>query len=183
MKLGDVTACWRRVETIAGDVAVAYTDEGLFALELPQSQAKENYEAVSLKDPQWVQRLAAELDCYFKGEPVLLGCPVDDSGYPPFFKQALKACARIGFGQRRTYAWLASEAGSPKAVRAAGQAMARNRTPLIIPCHRVLRSDGGLGGFSGGSSWKEKLLALETNGQPGKSLFQLFRRESFFRVI
>ena len=161
MKTGEFTVCLRSVEAAGGVMAVAYTAAGLYALEFPQKQGKEGYMAVGQADPTWLQNLATDLGFYFNGEPVSFDCPLDYSGYPPFFKQVLAVCAKIAFGQRRTYAWLAAEVGSPKAVRAAGQAMARNRTPIVIPCHRVLRSDGGLGGFAGGLSWKEKLWALE----------------------
>jgi len=163
MKTGEFAVFRRSAEVAGGVMAVAYTAAGLYALELPQAEGKEGYAAIGQSDPAWLQRLAADLGCYFNGEPVSFECPLDYSGYPPFFKQILAACAKIAFGQRRTYGWLAAEVGSPKAVRAAGQAMARNRTPIVIPCHRVLRSDGGLGGFAGGLSWKEKLLALEVD--------------------
>jgi methylated-DNA-[protein]-cysteine S-methyltransferase len=164
MRIGEVAAC-RSVETAGGFVALAYTAAGLYELELPQAESKDGYLAVGRTDPVWLQKLAADLGSYFNGEPVSFDCPLDYNFYPPFFKDVLTVCAKIAYGQRRTYGWLAAEAGSPKAVRAAGQAMAKNRTPLVIPCHRVLRSDGGLGGFSGGLFWKEKLLALEVAAQ------------------
>ena len=81
---------------------------------------------------------------------------------PPFFRAAWSACRTIPPGETRSYRWLAAEAGNPRAVRAAGQAMARNRFVLIIPCHRVISSDGGLGGYGGGGlGVKAKLLQME----------------------
>ena len=87
---------------------------------------------------------------------------LDLSGVTPFFSAAWNACRSIPPGETRSYAWLAAEAGSPLAMRAAGQAMARNRFSLIIPCHRVIASDGGLGGYGGGGlGVKARLLQME----------------------
>ncbi len=87
---------------------------------------------------------------------------LDLEGAPPFFRAAWEACRRIPPGETRSYAWLAAAAGNPLAVRAAGQAMARNRLALVIPCHRVIGSDGGLHGYgAGGLPVKARLLALE----------------------
>ena len=111
---------------------------------------------------------AAWLERFFKGEEG--GCDdieLDLSDAPPFFKAAWQACRRIPPGETRSYAWLAAEAGSPGAVRAAGQAMARNRLALVIPCHRVIASDGSLGGYGGGGvGVKAELLDLEARANP-----------------
>jgi methylated-DNA-[protein]-cysteine S-methyltransferase len=84
----------------------------------------------------------------------------------PFLKAAWAACRSIPKGETRTYKWVASQAGKPQAPRAAGQAMARNRLPLIVPCHRVIASDGSLRGFGKGTTQlglKSRLLNLEGN--------------------
>ena len=73
----------------------------------------------------------------------------------------LRATARIGFGEVSTYAGVAAEAGSPRAVRAAGNALGANPMPVVVPCHRVLRTGGTLGGYTGGLERKEFLLRLE----------------------
>ena len=87
---------------------------------------------------------------------------LDLEGAPPFFRAAWNACRTIPPGETRSYQWLAAEAGNPQAMRAAGQAMARNRFTLIIPCHRVISSNGGLGGYGGGGlGVKAKLLQME----------------------
>jgi methylated-DNA-[protein]-cysteine S-methyltransferase len=86
---------------------------------------------------------------------------VDLTVQPSFLRRALTAARGIPRGQVRSYAWLAAAAGNPRAARAAGQAMARNPVPIIIPCHRVVASDGSLGGFGGGLGMKRRLLALE----------------------
>ena len=84
-------------------------------------------------------------------------------GLSPFYKSVLTACKFVRFGQTINYGELAKKAGRPSSARAVGNALARNPLPLIIPCHRVIRSDGSLGGFSalGGLSLKRKLLAHE----------------------
>lgn len=80
----------------------------------------------------------------------------------PFQWQVLKATSEIPLGQTRTYKWVAKKIGNPKAVRAVGQALKHNPYPVIIPCHRVIKEDGSLGGYAGGPSTKKaKLLAKE----------------------
>ena len=106
------------------------------------------------------------VDCllrYSGGElSALDGIELDLEGAPPFFRAAWRACRRIPPGETRSYRWLAAEAGNPLALRAAGQAMARNRFSLIVPCHRVIASDGGLGGYGGGGlGVKAGLLRME----------------------
>lgn len=154
---------WRSVVTAAGEFCVAYTDEGLYALEFP-GEGPSGHASVGESEPAWLVRLANDLVDYFAGRRVEFCCPLDSTGYPPFFKRVLTAAMKIPYGECSDYRRLAAEAGSPKAFRAAGQAMAHNRTPVVVPCHRVLRSDGGLGGFSGGLSWKRRLLSLEAAG-------------------
>ena len=93
---------------------------------------------------------------------------LDLAGAPSFFAAAWEACRRIPPGETRSYAWLAAEAGSPRAVRAAGQAMARNPLALVIPCHRVIASNGDLRGYgAGGLGVKARLLELERNALAG----------------
>lgn len=114
-------------------------------------------------EPHGFDAEAVWLEGFFRGE----GDTCDDieldlSDSPPFFAAAWQACRRIPPGETRSYGWLAAAAGSPGAVRAAGQAMARNRLALVIPCHRVIASDGSLGGYSGGGvGLKAELLDLE----------------------
>ncbi|MFB3880018.1 MAG: methylated-DNA--[protein]-cysteine S-methyltransferase [Armatimonadota bacterium] len=106
--------------------------------------------------------LAADLRRYFAGERVGFSrYRLDLSGVPPFLAKALRQARGIPYGQVRSYGWLAAAAGNPRAARAAGQAMARNRLPIIVPCHRVIASDGSLGGFGGGLEMKRRLLELE----------------------
>jgi methylated-DNA-[protein]-cysteine S-methyltransferase len=113
----------------------------------------------------YFKNLQEKIIAYFDGDSVNFGLdiPVTLNGFRGFSCRVLTACRDIKFGQKTTYAGLAKKAGRPNAGRAVGNALARNPLPLIIPCHRVIRSDGKLGGFSapGGISIKKKLLALE----------------------
>lgn len=87
--------------------------------------------------------------------------------YPAFYQKVWRACAQIPKGEIRTYGWIAKQIGAPGAARAVGQALALNPFAPTIPCHRVVRSDGHLGGYSakGGIQKKKKLLAKEHRGQ------------------
>ena len=101
---------------------------------------------------------------------------VDAGPRTAFGRRMLRCCRQIPYGRTLTYGQLADRAGSPGAARAVGNCMAGNRIPLVIPCHRVIASDGGLGGYSavGGLRMKQRLLELEIrqqirSGQPGRS--------------
>lgn len=91
------------------------------------------------------------------------GVPVDLSSRPAFHARVLRALHKVGYGQTVSYSQLARRVGKPGAARAVGQAMANNPIPVILPCHRVLRSDGGLGGFSAdeGVALKRRMLEME----------------------
>ena len=114
-------------------------------------------------NPASFTEVVACLHRYSEGDMASLDeIRLDLSSVTPFFSAAWNACRSIPPGETRSYAWLAAEAGSPLAMRAAGQAMARNRFSLIIPCHRVIASDGGLGGYGGGGlGVKARLLQME----------------------
>jgi methylated-DNA-[protein]-cysteine S-methyltransferase len=122
---------------------------------LPDAQCDETY----------FKTLQKQISAYFEGYRVNFSpdIPIDLNGFGVFSKKVLITCRNIKFGQRITYAGLAKKAGRPSASRAVGNALAKNPLPLIIPCHRVLRADGKMGGFSapGGISLKKRMLALE----------------------
>ncbi len=100
---------------------------------------------------------------YFNGKRMRFSVRIDLDGVSPFRAEVLRQCKKIPYGKTASYGDLAGAAGNPAAVRAAGGAMAHNPLPLVIPCHRVLRGDGSLGGFSSteGVRQKRRLLALE----------------------
>lgn len=151
-----------------GWIALLGSDKGLRRLSLKPA-LQEALEGLgpeldqSVNDPSGLAEEQSYLERFFQGETGALdNIKLDLSDAPPFFGAAWRACRRIPAGETRSYAWLAAAAGSPRAVRAAGQAMARNRFSLVIPCHRVIASDGGLGGYGGGGlGVKAELLNLE----------------------
>jgi methylated-DNA-[protein]-cysteine S-methyltransferase len=102
-----------------------------------------------------------ELDEYFAGRRRDFESPLDWSQMAPFQRRILRATAAIPFGETSTYAAVAAGAGSPRGSRAAGNALGANPLPIVVPCHRVLRSGGGMGGYTGGLSRKHVLLELE----------------------
>lgn len=108
--------------------------------------------------------LGTRLEAYFQGEPVefpLKKLPIDWTRYSPFGLSVIQSLAVVAYGELMSYAALATAAGHPGAQRAVGSLMARNPLPIIIPCHRVVRSDGAPGRFSSGDAWKPRLLHLE----------------------
>jgi methylated-DNA-[protein]-cysteine S-methyltransferase len=105
--------------------------------------------------------LARPLKAYLAGKPVRFKFRLDPSAGTPFQRKVWRALLKIPRGQTRSYAWVAKQIGQPKAVRAVANACGANRVPILIPCHRVIASDGSLGGFGGGLAMKKKLLALE----------------------
>lgn len=106
-------------------------------------------------------KVVRDLRSYFSGNIVnFRGYDVNFSGYTDFQKRVLKATQRIPYGKTMSYKEVAEVVGSPKAARAVGQVMARNRTCIFIPCHRVVGTDG-IGGFTGSIEWKRDLLRLE----------------------
>jgi methylated-DNA-[protein]-cysteine S-methyltransferase len=155
------------LSTSLGWIGVLGSDSGIRQLALPQPSASLAVERLKVPaggaetQTSSFEELRLALEAYFAGEPTTFQQPLDLDGTAPFFQRAWEACRSIPRGETRTYAWLAREAGSPAAVRAAGQAMARNPVPIIIPCHRVVGSDGSLCGYGGGLALKRRLLDLE----------------------
>jgi methylated-DNA-[protein]-cysteine S-methyltransferase len=154
-----------------GYFGLAGTESALYRTQLPGPGSKK-IESRLLKnlpgaqfDGTYFKILQKQIAAYFEGSCVnfSLDIPVILDGLGAFSRKVLTACRSIEFGQRVTYAGLAKTAGRPAASRAVGNALANNPLPLIIPCHRVLRTDGKMGGFSapGGISLKKRMLALE----------------------
>jgi methylated-DNA-[protein]-cysteine S-methyltransferase len=114
-----------------------------------------------LEAPARLDEERRELDEYFAGKRVGFDLPIDWSLTRGFSGDVLRQTARIPFGKTSTYAEVAGKAGSPRAVRAAGNALGANPMPVVVPCHRVLRTGGALGGYTGGTERKEFLLRLE----------------------
>ncbi len=153
-----------------GWIGMVGSRDGLIRLSMkptPEAVLEDLGEALAGSEPDEAAFAPARqcLERYFQGETEALNeIDLDLSAAPPFFGAAWEACRRIPAGETRSYAWLAAEAGRPRAARAAGQAMARNPLALVIPCHRVIGSDGDLHGYgAGGLTVKARLLQLEQN--------------------
>ena len=147
-----------RIDTPKGVFLLLFSDKGIDELFFPGSKVDQKYPQRSLPWPQ----LAEDLNRYLLGDEVDWSpYPLDCSGYRHFTDTLLKQVRLIGYGQVCSYREVAERAGSPLAWRAAGQALSINRHPIIVPCHRVVGSNGKLGGFSGPSGWKQMLLELE----------------------
>ena len=153
--------------TELGWMGALATPQGLSRLTLrasPQEALEELGPVIrrARHDPAALDGIRAQLEGYARGEKSSLNdVALDLADAPPFFRAAWEKCRTIPPGETRSYAWLAAAAGRPGAFRAAGQAMARNRLAVIIPCHRVIGSDGGLHGYAGGLAIKARLLELE----------------------
>ena len=113
-----------------------------------------------------LQQAREELAEYLAGDRTFFTVPVDLSQVPEFDRAALEIVSQIPYGEVRSYKWIAEQLGKPDAARAVGGAMAGNPVPLIVPCHRVVKTDGGLGGYSFGLIQKEALLNLERSTAP-----------------
>jgi len=155
-----------------GYFGLAGTESGLCRTQLPGSKS-EKIKTLLLKnlsnaqpDKTFCKELQEQISAYFEGDRVTFSkdIPLIFNGLSPFSKTVLKTCRKIEIGQTITYSELANKAGNPRASRAVGGVLAKNPLPLIIPCHRIIRSDGKIGGFSapGGIILKKKMLDLES---------------------
>lgn len=158
--------------TALGWMALARQEELLQSLVFGYPSAEQAERALrqmspahgSLQPASAQGELADDLQRFAAGEPVdFAHVAIDERHLAPFARRVVAACRRIPRGQTRTYGQLAAACGSPGAARAVGQVMAGNRYPLVVPCHRVLASGGGLGGYSAPSGlvMKRRLLSLE----------------------
>lgn len=165
---GLVDVAYGDVDSPIGKLVVATTGKGLvrisFHSEAEDLVLDELARRVSprvVKSPAKVAPVARELDEYFAGRRKKFDLALDWALVGPYARKVLKATAAIPFGQVSTYREVAAKAGNPAASRAAGNALGSNPIPIVVPCHRVLRTNGGLGGYAGGLEVKELLLRLE----------------------
>ncbi len=157
------------VDSPLGPLTVFVTRDGLLRVAYPDERldrvVDEVAEVVSprvLEDPLGTERVRRELDAYFEGRLRRFHVAIDWAFVPQgFFRRVLQETARIPFGAVSTYGHVAQRAGSPRAARAAGNALHENPVPIVVPCHRVVPASGGVGQY-GGQTWrKEWLLRLE----------------------
>ncbi len=153
------------VKTRLGWVAFEWGDKGLRRLVLPRPTKGDAEAAVlGFSDgmPEEVRDFGRRLCAYFDGEPVAFTDPVDMSLGTDFQQAVWRALRDIPSGTTLTYGQLAQRVGKPRAARAVGQAVGANPVPIVIPCHRVVAADGGLGGYTGADlSFKAGLLRME----------------------
>jgi len=151
-----------------GQLLLAQTKRGLVRVGLPNQDQDELLvdlaERVSprvLEAPAELDEVRRELELYFEGKLDSFDLPLDWRLSGGFRQRVLRAINRIPYGQTRSYTEMARKAGNERAVRAAGTACGSNPIPLVVPCHRVLRTGGALGGYGGGLPMKQALLELE----------------------
>ncbi|RLB66135.1 MAG: cysteine methyltransferase [Deltaproteobacteria bacterium] len=167
----EATAC-TIFDTAIGTCAVAWSDQGLTWVQLPEAsrarlrgRLREHLGALhERKPPAPIGRAIRLVKQHLGGKTADFGATkLDMSSVPPFARRVYDALRQVEAGSTVSYGQLAAQIGSPGAAQAVGGAMARNPWPLVVPCHRVLAADGGLGGFSahGGTATKARLLAIE----------------------
>jgi methylated-DNA-[protein]-cysteine S-methyltransferase len=165
--LGLVDLGYDVVDSPVGPLFVAVSTKGLAALSFHDQQDSDVDRLASfagprvLRSPRVVDRVRRELDEYFARRRRIFDLSLDLRGLPPFTVSVLDALAEVPFGETTTYGALAARVGRPKAARAVGTVMNRNRIPIVLPCHRVVGATGDLVGYGGGLDRKVALLELE----------------------
>ncbi|MGH8959615.1 MAG: methylated-DNA--[protein]-cysteine S-methyltransferase [Jatrophihabitantaceae bacterium] len=163
---GLLDVAYRTIDTPVGRLLLAATEVGLvrIAFDDPDAVLATLAERISpriLNAPARLDNVARELDEYFAGTRRTFDLPLDRRLSSGFRAAVLAHLPEIGYGTTASYAAVASLAGHPRAVRAVGSACATNPLPVVVPCHRVVRSDGSAGGYAGGPDAKLTLLRLE----------------------
>jgi methylated-DNA-[protein]-cysteine S-methyltransferase len=174
MAEGLVDVAFERHDSPLGRILVGATDAGLVRVGLPIEDEDELLEELARRvsvrvlgvPRDSVTQARSQLDEYFGGARVAFDVRLDWRLTRGFRREVLRAAAQIPYGETWSYRQVATRAGSPAAVRAAGTALATNPLPIVVPCHRVLRSDGQLGAYRGGTDAKAQLLALERRALP-----------------
>lgn len=154
------------VSSLLGKVFVASTERGVCAVDFLKTEKaflrelKERFAGELIKDDRRNKKAVGQLRKYLSGELRRFDCRLNFAG-TSFQRKVWSALAKIPYGQTRSYQDIAKAIGHPKAFRAVGNANGQNPIPLIVPCHRVIESNGGLGGFGHGIKIKKRLLDLE----------------------
>ena len=165
---GLLDVAYGTLDSPLGKLIVAVTPRGVVRIayegELEEGVLRELAERVSprvLRAPERTDTARRELEGYFAGSVRRFDLPVDWSLVHGFAVGVLQATARVPFGHVATYGEMAASAGSPRAARAAGNALHINPIPIVVPCHRIVPASGGIGGYGGGEDRKRFLLDLE----------------------
>ena len=166
---GDLDVAYRTLDTPVGTLLLAATPAGLLRVAYPNQGHDEVLEMIAarvsprvLRAPARLDQVAREIDDYFAARRRGFDVPLDLQLAHGFRRDVLDRLQEIEYGRTASYAAVATAAGNPRAVRAVGTACATNPLPIVIPCHRVVRSDGTAGGYAGGPAAKQTLLALES---------------------
>ncbi|MEV4052317.1 methylated-DNA--[protein]-cysteine S-methyltransferase [Amycolatopsis sp. NPDC049688] len=166
---GLLDVAYRTLDTPVGSLLLAATERGLVKVAFDRQDHDAVLAALAaeispriLRAPSRLDAVSRQLDEYFTGERRAFDVPLDFRLARGFRLSVLEHLPEISYGHTESYAQVAAAAGSPKAVRAVGTACARNPLPVVVPCHRVVRSDGSYGQYAGGEEAKRTLLTLET---------------------
>jgi methylated-DNA-[protein]-cysteine S-methyltransferase len=167
----DLDVHYRTIDSPVGTLLIAATEAGVARVAFEREGLDGVLQTLAdrigpriLRTPARLDTAARWFDGYFAGVRDPFGLPLDTRLARGFRLEVLEHLRGVGYGQRISYAALAAETSSPKAVRAVGTACATNPLPLVIPCHRVTRSDGTVGAYLGGPETKARLLAMEAAG-------------------
>jgi methylated-DNA-[protein]-cysteine S-methyltransferase len=166
---GLMDVAYATVDTPLGLGLVAATPKGLVRVALPNERVEEVLARLArdvsprvLEFPARLDEARRELEEYFEGRRDRFELPLDwRLSHSGFYRRVLRATARVPFGEVISYSEAAKRAGSPRAVRAAGSALGSNPIPIVVPCHRVVRTGGAIGNYGGGPEMKRFLLQLE----------------------
>lgn len=154
-------------ESQIGTISLASRNKKIIALDIQSKNVYEVKKHLSSLYPDGheselsFKTIKLLLDKYLKGKKVDFDVDIDISGESQFTQKVLRELKKIPYGEVRSYLWIGKQVGHVMGARAVGQAVKRNPIPIIIPCHRVIREDGSLGGFSLGIEIKKRLLAIE----------------------
>jgi methylated-DNA-[protein]-cysteine S-methyltransferase len=165
---GLLDVAYRTVDTPVGSLLLAATEQGLVKVAFDRQDHEAVLAALAkaispriLRAPARLDPVVRQLDEYFAGERRTFDVPLDFRLARGFRLAVLEHLPEIAYGHTESYAQVATAAGSPKAVRAVGTACALNPLPVVVPCHRVVRSDGSYGQYAGGEEAKRTLLTME----------------------
>jgi methylated-DNA-[protein]-cysteine S-methyltransferase len=166
-RAGLLDAAYDVIDSELGPLLAAVTDRGLARISF-DPEPERDLEALArlagprvLRSPRALDEARRELDDYFGGRRTGFDLSLDLRGLPEFTLRVLSELAKVPYGRTATYGELAERAGNPRASRAVGTVMNRNRIPIVLPCHRIVGSSGELVGYGGGLDRKERLLRLE----------------------
>ena len=153
-----------------GPIHAAATPKGICRIELGEFPGfagflEKTYHVKPYRQERPFGDLKGEMEQYLRGQLLIFNTPLVFLEGTAFYQKIWNALREIPYGQTQSYAWIAEKTGHPRAFRAVGQACGRNPVPILLPCHRVIATGGGLGGYTGGIPYKKWLLGLEQNNR------------------